>query len=153
MSELIRQRGASSFFVRFTNKQNYFKVLTNALPVICPRRQKAHQYLSSATHKNLILDYVIKPTFYNGPAPPRVQRSGQIIGWIMSLTRKLQLLVSNCWGLFQQLDWIMPCCALTRVFSLRLQIKTRSEEKESNFAIKAWSRWHTPGSVYVILCH
>ena len=70
MSELIRQRGASSFFVRFTNKQNYFKVLTNALPVICPRRQKAHQYLSSATqHKNLILDYVIKPTFYNGARP------------------------------------------------------------------------------------
>ena len=33
----------------------------------------------------------------------------------MSLTRKLQLLVSNCWGLFQQLDWIMPCCALTRL--------------------------------------
>ena len=25
--------------------------------------------------------------------------------------------------------------------------------KVSNFCIKAWSRWHTPVSVYVILCH
>ena len=27
------------------------------------------------------------------------------------------------------------------------------KKKEGNFDIKAWSRWHTPVSVYVILCH
>ena len=101
--------------------------------------------------------FIMEPK--SGPAPPRVVKV-QIIGWIMSLTRKLQVLVvivEHCW-LFQQLYWIMLGCALlggsrltwssTDLSKAGIERKQFSNQSEEQLVHSAHSR-----SVYVILCH
>ena len=101
--------------------------------------------------------FIMEPK--SGPAPPRVVKV-QIIGWIMSLTRKLQVLVvivEHCW-LFQQLYWIMLGCVLLGgsrlTWSSTGWISPKLELKESNFQIKARSSWytrHTPAQ-FMLFC-
>ena len=139
--------------------------MTNASPVICLKVQIKsiinNFEVSLIKTLSLIMwlnrHFIMEPK--SGPAPPRVVKV-QIIGWIMSLTRKLQVLVvivEHCW-LFQQLYWIMLGCVLlggsrltwssTDLSKAGIERKQFSNQSEEQLVHSAHSR-----SVYVILCH